>query len=231
MRRPRWVESDEWMDAPDLDAATVEWTLRDLRRVNRWLGGAALTLGALETMTRRLPRGSELSVLDVATGAADIPAAIASWARRRGLRARVVASDFNARLLARAERAPGVALAVADARALPFPARSFDVVTCSLALHHLLPDEAPSMLREMARVARRAVVVNDLMRTWLGLAGAWAVSRLFTRNAVTRHDAPLSVRRAYTRREVEGFAERAGLRVVRFRSFLGYRMAMTAVPS
>ena len=231
--RPSRVDELELMDRPGQDPALVAGNLADLRRVNRWFGGSRLTIQAIERLTRDLGPGDRLAILDLATGGADIPVAIAAWAQRRGVRPWIVASDLSRDILrlARRDDPTVVAFAVADARCLPFPDRSFDVAVCSLALHHLRPDEAVSMLAEMGRVARRGVIVNDLVRHWLGLLGAWLMGRTLTSNPLTRHDAPLSVRRAYTRAEMADLAARAGLRPIRFDGFLGYRVAMTAVRS
>lgn len=228
--RPARTDEAEWMDAPDLDPAVLAGTLGDLGRINHWLGGHWLTVRGLARLTADLPSGASLTVLDVATGGADGPAAILAWARRRGLRAWVIATDLNPATLAIAPcaRAEGIRLAVADGRRLPFASGSVDVVTCSLVVHHLPPDDAVTLLREMRRVARRGLVVNDLVRNWHGLAGAWLVGRLFTHNPVTRHDATLSVRRAYTPAELLALARRAGLQPGPLDSFLGYRVGLTA---
>jgi SAM-dependent methyltransferase len=220
----------EWLDAPGHAPAALAGNLADLRRVNRWLGGVRLTLRALERLTADLRPGATLAVVDVAAGGADIPEAVVDWATRRGVHARVVATDLSPRILALAARAGSarVPLAAADARALPLADRSVDVATCSLALHHLAPDDAVGMLREMRRVARRGIVVNDLVRGWLGYGGAWALSRALT-NPLTRHDAPLSARRAYTLPEMRMLAARAGLGPLTCERFLGYRVAWTAV--
>ena len=80
----------------------------------------------------------------------------------------------------------------------------------------------------MRRVARRGVIVNDLVRGWFGYLGAWLLTRVLSDNPLTRHDGPLSVRRAYTPVEMARLAERAGLGPVVFSGLLGYRVTMTA---
>src|SRR5207245_2887314 len=99
-----------------------------------------------------------------------------------------------------------------------------DVAHASLVLHHLEPEAAVALLREMRRVAGRGVILNDLARGRLAWLGAWLLAHLATRNAFTRHDAPLSVRRAYTRAEARELFERAGMRpTFEARGFLGHR--------
>jgi ubiquinone/menaquinone biosynthesis C-methylase UbiE len=218
------------MDAPGLPPEVLAQNLADLRRVNRWLGGTQLTLNALDRLGRGRARSAELCVLDLACGAADIGLAVAQRAAQHGRRVRVIATDLNSRMLRlAADRAGGeLAFAVADARCLPFASRAVDVVMCSLALHHFAPPEAVEVLREMGRVARLGVIVNDLVRCWWGLAGAWLFGRCCSQGALTRHDAPVSALRAYTRAELRALAEQAALRRIHFAGYLGYRVAMTA---
>jgi hypothetical protein len=80
----------------------------------------------------------------------------------------------------------------------------------------------------MRRVARGGVIVNDLLRSWVGYLGALVVPRAMSKNPLFRHDAPLSIRRAYTRSEMATLAARAGLGPVRFHGFPGYRITMIA---
>ena len=237
---PPLVRTDEpeWMDAPEHDPAVLADNLGDLRRVNRWVGGVRLTLRGLERLTADLRPGASITVIDLATGGADIPRAVARWARRRGLQARVLATDLSPAILALAAnrlrpRRPSAAesplvLAAADARRLPLADGSVDYAICSLALHHQVPADALAMLREMRRVARRGVVVNDIVRCWKGYWGARLITRLASGNPLTHHDGPLSVRKAYTTTEMAALAAQAGLARVAFEGFLGYRVAMTA---
>ena len=225
---------EEILDGPLDDLDAVAGNLRDLRRVNRLLGGTRLSRLAI---TRLWPDGTSLSVLDVGTGGADIPVSLLADAARHGRSLRVEAIDsrpevIEAARLARPalDRVAGLSLQVADGLALPYPDGAFDVAHCSMVVHHLEPAEAVALLREMARVSRLGVVVNDLVRGRLFWAGAWVMSHAATRNRLTRNDAPMSVRRAYSRDELRGLVDKAGLRTVgEVGGFMRHRVAIVAV--
>lgn len=230
----RLAEAAELLDGPLDDPAALEGNLRDLRRINRWLGGVALSIAAVQDVA---PGTADLSLLDVGTGGADIPLALLRWATRRGRRVSVVALDSRSEVLAAARRAnpavdrtPGLTLEVGDGTSLPHEDATFDVAHASLVLHHLEPEAAVALLREMGRVARRGVVVNDLERGWLAWLGAWLLGHVLTRNRYTRRDAPLSVRRAYRLDEAGDLLRAAGLMPVRTRrGSFGQRYAIAAV--
>jgi len=230
----RLARIEEILDGPLDDLEAVAGNLRDLRRVNRLLGGTRLSRLAID---RLWPDGTSLWVLDVGTGGADIPVSLLADAVRRGRSLRVEAIDsrpevIEAARLARpaVDRVAGLSLRVADGLALPYPDRAFDIAHCSMVVHHLEPAEAVALLREMARVTRLGVVVNDLVRGRLFWAGAWVMSHAATRNRLTRNDAPMSVRRAYSRDELRGLVDKAGLRTVgEVGGFMRHRVAIVAV--
>lgn len=209
----------ELMDQPDPDPAELERSLEDLRRVNRWLGGTRAVLRTLVPMMERLDE-RPVRVLDVATGSADIPRALARWARRRGERIRVVATDVHPRTLetARRETAPDPEIEVraADALELPFADGSFHFAVLATALHHFDQPQAVAVLRELDRVASHGVVVSDLRRSRPALLGARALAAtVWRRHPITRHDGPASVRAAFTPAELRKLAASAGLRGAR----------------
>jgi ubiquinone/menaquinone biosynthesis C-methylase UbiE len=203
------------LDGRDWDPAELRANLRDIRRVNRLGGGTAAVLRALPPLLDGVPCDREVVILDLATGSGDIPLAIGRWAAKEGRRLRVIASDVSEEVLAIAgERGPGeprIALERFDARSVPLPDCAVDVVVCSLALHHFEPPDAIAVLREMGRLARRGFIVNDLVRGRVGYVVALVTSRLLTRNRLTRHDAPLSVLRAYTPAELVDLLRQAGI--------------------
>jgi methyltransferase family protein len=114
---------------------------------------------------------------------------------------------------------PEIRLVAADAAALPIRERGADIVTSALTLHHLEPDAAATGLREMAAAARHAVVVNDLLRTRVALGLVWLATRLLRCHPISRHDGPLSVRRAYSAAELTTLAQKAGITTLRVRAY------------
>ena len=234
----------EHLDGPLGDRATLAGNLRDLQRVNRFLGGTSLSRRTIEALLANTeprpeanlePDAQPLRLIDIGTGAADIPISLLTSWRAAGRRLEVTAIDSRPEVIAAARDRvgdadlPGLHLAVADGLQLPFDDRTFDVAHASLVLHHLEPDEAVALLREMRRVARLGVVVNDLARGRVAWLGAWLLAHLATGNAFTRHDAPLSVRRAYTLAEARTMFQHADLEpIVEIRGFAGHRWAIAA---
>lgn len=222
---------DELLDGPLDDPGALAGNLRDLARINRWLGGRRLSVSAVSTLAGTR---SSISVLDVGTGGADIPRALVERGRVAGRRITVVGLDARAEILEAAvaiepRRLEGLSLELGDGLALPYGDGAFDVVHASLVIHHLEPEEAVVLLREMGRVARLGIVVNDLVRSRPAWLGAWLLTRFATRNRYTRHDAPLSVRRAYRLAELTALVASAGLRVEAVgRGPLGHRVALVA---
>ena len=237
------AQAREYLDEATLEPGTLEGNLRDLRRINRVFGGSSLSLQALRALVSGAAAQSpgrddvdKLRVLDVGTGAADIPLAMVRahgpW-RSIG----VTAVDSRPEVLDAARRctpalneSADVVLRVADGRSLPFGDGEFDVAHASLVLHHLEPGDARQFVCELARVARVGVIVNDLTRGAVHWLGAWLVVHALSRNRFTRHDGPLSVRRAYTAREARGLLAEAGLVPIHEgRAFAGHRWTLAAV--
>jgi ubiquinone/menaquinone biosynthesis C-methylase UbiE len=238
-RVKRLALAPEHLDGPLTDVDVLAGNLADLGRINRVFGGVDLSRRAIEALvvSHAGVGDSPLRLVDIGTGGADIPLALIRAWRRHGARLSVTAIDSRPEVLRAAvavrpsiEAENDLRLELADGLDLPYPDDAFNVAHASLVLHHLEPDEAVVLLREMARVADRGVVINDLARGWLPWLGAWLMLHLITRNRFTLHDGPLSVRRAYTLGEARQLLALSGLRVVREQvGFAGHRWALAAV--
>jgi ubiquinone/menaquinone biosynthesis C-methylase UbiE len=229
----RLAHAVELLDGQLDDPGALAGNLRDLRRVNHWLGGIAISEAAIQAIAAHR---TDVSILDVGTGGADIPLALVSRAERRGRRFRIVGLDSRPEILAMAaERvddsgATSVELKLGDGLALPYPDRSFDVAHASMVTHHLEPGQVLTLLDEMGRVSRLGIVVNDLVRSRPAWLGALILTRLTTRNRYTLHDAPLSVRRAYRRVDLAAMLVQAGFAPVRtIPAIGGHRVSIAAV--
>ena len=207
------VRSNETELMDDLSRPDSEFVeaYSELTAINRHLGG-------IRAVERFLPEDA-LSVLDVASGGCDVGEALAKRRNRQ-----VVSLDMNPRGLKLAEQTAPVA---GDALQLPFADNTFDAVICSLFFHHLTNAECVSVLREMWRVARRIVIVNDLHRNRVAHASIRILSALFSRSTMFRNDAAVSVRRAFRPAELGHIAEKAGIPARVYRSF-PYRLVLVA---
>ncbi len=220
------TRQSEWMDAPDADNAQLARSLRFIERVNRWLGYTRATLGHLERLTRDWQAGERMSVLDVATGSADVPRAMLQWAARKGIELHVTGVDRHPATLALADQArpDRLELLQGDALALPFADGAFDYVTCSMFLHHLSDEDAVVTLKEMHRVARRGIIVADLLRTRAARFWIW----LFTirANPMVKHDARASVRQAFTADEIRSLCKIAGWNSMSYHRHFAHRSVL-----
>jgi 2-polyprenyl-3-methyl-5-hydroxy-6-metoxy-1,4-benzoquinol methylase len=194
-------------------------SLHDLARINRYLGGHEATRKALRSVA---PDGL-FTVLDVGAASGDTGEAI----RTAFPKATVTSLDYRVHHLRRAAQ-PKVA---ADAFGLPFAPRSFDIVHCSLFLHHFKDNDVVALLRGFREAARLAVVVNDLERHRLAYLFLPFTKWLFQWDPITLHDGPISVQAAFTASELRDLAGKAGLRDLRTRvSHPAFRITLTGRP-
>ncbi|MGI8406753.1 MAG: methyltransferase domain-containing protein [Thermomicrobiales bacterium] len=229
---PRCTEQ-ELLDAESHDPNELAANFRDIQRVNQLLGGTSTILRHLPDLIANLPPEQPITILDLATGAADIPLTISKWGTKCDLDLHIVASDYAGDILALAQTQlaghRAISFARYDARDVSLPDNAFDIVLCSLSLHHFQPDDAVQVLREMDRLARTGFILNDLRRSRLGYAAAWIAAHLTTRNRLTRNDAPLSVLRAYTPAELSDLLHRAGIHHATISTNPWFRMAAVAI--
>jgi Methyltransferase domain len=228
------VIGTELLDDRGADPTAVGRELRDIARLNAWFGGTRAVVEALEPHFRRACDGQramgkgQWTLLDIGTGAGDIPRAAVAAAARHGITLTPIGVEVIP-AAARLARRSGVAAVIADANAPPLAAKSVDVVTVSQVLHHMSRAEAVRCIRACDRLARHAVVLADLRRSRLAMAGVWAACLGLGMDRVTRHDAVVSLMRGYTREEFGDLLREARVRAVaRYRP--GFRIVAAWSP-
>lgn len=199
------------MDAPDLDPSLHRRALAGLARLNAMSLAAGIVWPAIE----RAARVGPIRVLDVATGAGDLPVRLWRRAERRGVPVEFAACDRSPVAVQcareRAERANAEIRFFRHDVLDGESTEAADVVIASLFLHHLDRPDAVRLLSRLRDAARARLVVVDLRRGVAGWLLAWAASRVLTRSRVVRTDATRSVEGAFTIPEVREMAAEAGL--------------------
>ena len=221
----------ELMDRLQPVSQELEVDLANLVRINRHFGSHRLIRGFLR---RWLRPGNHYRVLDLCTASGDIPRVMVDWARRRGITLEIEAVDFQPSTLEIARRwstgYPEIVFHEGDARDISGGRASYDFVFCSLALHHFSEDDAIRVLSRCRELARRAVVVADLERGPLAAAGVWLMTAVLYREPMTKYDARVSVRRAFTCAEFRSLAQRAGWQNFQQARFAIARQAIWETP-
>jgi ubiquinone/menaquinone biosynthesis C-methylase UbiE len=218
------------MDRTDNVPADLIGALDDIRLVNRFLRGSSILVKAVRPFLSALREGDTLHVLDVGTGGADLPLDLVAEAKglRRGIR--IVAVDRDPVTLQYARRqtagTPEIEVLAADAFELPFPPGSFDLVTASMFLHHFGEDDAVRLVAGFRRLAKRAVLINDLRRHLVSWAFISLAARITRRHPMFVHDAALSVLRGFTKAELYTIARGAGSTDAKVNRRLPYRLLL-----
>lgn len=225
----------ELLDLDEAPYEEVRESLGDVCRVNRYLSGYRVLLHHAEKFLRSHQESRPVTILDVATGSADQPVALAAMARKLGIPVRIHAIDINFKMLKFAremtEHFPEIDLVQCDIFSLPFRENSFDLVINSLSLHHFSWEKAVTILNAIYKISRLGIIVNDLHRSRIAHAAIFLLTRLLTKNRLTRYDAPVSVMNAFTPSEFSELARQAGIPRFAIHRHFPYRIALVAKKS
>jgi 2-polyprenyl-3-methyl-5-hydroxy-6-metoxy-1,4-benzoquinol methylase len=226
MKRQFDPDTVELMDRLQPVSAELERDLHNIRRFNRWFGSYTLISFFLR---RWIKSGARLRIVDLATGSGDIPRLIADYARSVGAEVRIDALDQQAATLeiARKLSADYPNIAFIQANILEWgPPEPYDIVLCTMALHHFSEHDAVGVLRRCRELSRRLVLVSDLRRGWLGTIGVYLLTATIFHEPMTKHDARLSMARAFSFSEMRDLAKRADWKIFGHKNFRFARQAI-----
>lgn len=218
---------NEVLDDPAVDPRLARRSLRDVALSNRLFGGASAVVNEIVATLPTLPPRATL--LDVGTGLGDIPLRARTAAARAGIALDTIGLEATA-WLAAASRPSTTLAVVGDGRALPFADHSIDIVTCSQVLHHFFDADAAHLVQELHRVARLRVIISEIRRSQLAVAGIWMASFALGFHPVSRHDGVVSVRRGFTTAELEETVRAATGTSPAVRRRPGFRVTATWAP-
>jgi len=221
----------ELMDTANQDPRILSQDLGNLRLINRWFGGLSAVRKHMRGLISKIDRAHAVQVLDLATGSADHPISLVRMARSLNRKIRITAVERNPLTLAiareRSAKYPEIVVEEGDLLKLNYPPKSFDIVLCSLAIHHFSTNDAVKILKMMIEYSRVGLIVNDLHRSWPAAWTAWIYTHLTTRNPMTLNDSYVSVLRAFTPQELREMASEAGVPDPQIFSHPMFRLVLT----
>lgn len=205
----------EMMDRPGSSPDVLRDDLKNLRVINKYFGGLRAVRRHIMPMFDMFG-GKEIHILDLATASGDHPVALARLARRLQKKITITAVDKNPIMLQvareRTSGIPEIRIEEADLLHLPYQDKSYDIVLCSLVLHHFAREEAVTLIRNIHGIARIGWIVHDLNRSWRAAWTAWLYTHLTIRNPMTLYDSYCSVLRAFTPEELAALARDSGVK-------------------
>jgi 2-polyprenyl-3-methyl-5-hydroxy-6-metoxy-1,4-benzoquinol methylase len=217
----------EIMDNAEVSEAEFLRAMAEIRWVNRHLNGVNCILKPLKQLCQNISGELPLQILDLGTASADIPKAIVKWARKSGRQLSVTAVDLHPTAVLAAQQYvknyQEIKVVQGNALCLPQDQPRYDFVISSMFLHHLDDDTAVQLLKMMADQAQRGFIINDLERHPLAWLGIRLLGWITGKGKIFRYDSALSVKRAFTRKELEDFCIRAGLRCARVEHHFPFR--------
>ncbi len=232
----------EIIDVPHL-LSSSEWhaILRELRIVNRWLGGSRAALQEIKPLSQEAAgektEKRPVEIVDLGSGSGDIPVALVTWARSAGYSLRVLAVDVDPTVCKIARRQvlhfPEITVLQGDVSRLPLRERGCDLILCSTFLHHFTDSKIVALLRTLLLKTRKGVVICDLHRHPLAYWGIRLLTALFSRSKAVRNDGPLSVLKGFRRPELVAILDTAGVQQarVKWRWVFRYVVFISATPS
>ena len=217
------------MDNHELSSRELREVMGFLKLTNNFFGGCRTVLGLLSRWERAWQKGETIHFLDVGTGGADIPLALARWAASRSYPVSITGIDKSPEIVEFARRKvkkfEEITITQADVFQWAAAGHSYDYVIGSLFLHHIPEVQIPGLLRCLDQMARRGVILSDLVRSPWAYAGVSLLSWI-AGNSIVQNDGPLSVRRAFSREDLERYRNLAALPYLDVRHHIGFRWTL-----
>ncbi len=206
---------EEIMDDLNCSGEVVNQTLRELETINALLGGNYVTLDGLRQLLDEAQKKDPVSIADLGCGGGDILKLIRRWSDKKGLPLTLTGIDANPNITAFAEKQTpascGIKYEAVDIFSERFRNTRFDVMIGTLFFHHFSSEQLADFFRQAKGQVSIGIVINDIHRHWFAYYSIKWLTQLLSRSSMVKFDAPLSVMRAFRKRELKEILQRAGI--------------------
>lgn len=203
-------EEAEIMDDFDLKGGELEQTLSDLENINKWLGGNKITLNGIKELLKNTSDTAIIRIADVGCGSGAVLREIANWGRNRNFKLQLIGIDANSHAIEIAKRRsqyyPEIKFETLNIFSKEYKNQEYDIVLCTLTLHHFKNEEILELLHTFKNQARIGVIINDLQRSKTAYILFQAFCKVFINNEIARKDGLTSILRGFKRKDLKYLA-------------------------
>ena len=225
----------EIMDDLDCRGEVVDQTLRELDFINQWLGGNAVTLQALKQVLQNQSKSQEISIADLGCGSGEMLRLIARRALQENRSLKLLGIDANPNIIEFAKihslKFNNISFEAVNIFSEGFRKRKFDVVLCTLFLHHFTEEQLVAVFKSLHQQTKIGIIVNDIHRHPLAYYSIKWLTQFFSKSAMVKFDAPLSVQRAFTKKELTDILSKAGITNYQLKWKWAFRWQLIVEPS
>ncbi|CAN5620829.1 class I SAM-dependent methyltransferase [soil metagenome] len=219
----------EIMDDLDCNGEVVHQTLRELEFINRWLGGNAVTLEGVKQLTS-YHKNETLHIADLGCGGGDMLKLLADWGRSKNIKFKLTGIDANPHIIAFAQNNckshPEITFETLDIFSNDFQSRKYDIVMGTLFYHHFSQESLTDFFSKLKQQVRVGIIINDIHRHWLAYHSIRLLTKFFSKSAMVKFDAPLSVLRAFTNQELTDILTQSGIQPFQLKWKWAFRWLM-----
>lgn len=207
--------SIEIMDDLACDGEVVFQTLRELDVINQWLGGNAVTISALKKSWDTIPKECTMTIADLGCGSGELLRIISRLADRENRKVKLIGFDANPHIVEYARNHSNdfgnISFETVNVFSAEFQKQKFDFVLATLFMHHFKESELITLFSSLREQTKSAMIINDIHRHPLAYYSIQWLTQLFSRSAMVKFDAPLSVLRAFKKSEWIEVMRKAGI--------------------
>lgn len=211
----------EIMDDLSCSGEVVRQTLFELEVINKWLGGNNATRDGVHRLLKMKNIKAEITLADLGCGGGDMLRQLNRWSKKMKVTVKLVGIDANPNIIEMAKvntaDLPMIRYSVLDIQSDEFKKQCFDIVVATLFFHHFGTEQLIQILEGLKTQVNVGIVINDIHRHWFAYHSIRLLTRYFSRSAMVKYDAPLSVLRAFSKQELVFILQQAGIKNFRIR--------------
>lgn len=215
----RRSDQKEWMDDFSSEGELINKTLTEIDLINKWLGGNQVTIEGIDKLFSANDKSKGIAVLNIADlgcGSGEMLKLINAWATRRQIEVSLTGIDANSNVIRFAKENlksyPNVTLIQQDILSDEFRELKFDIIVATLFFHHFTSEQLIALLKQLGKQVQVGIVINDLHRHWFAYHSIRLITRYCSQSSMVKFDAPLSVLRAFSRKDLIAIMNGAGLK-------------------